>query len=422
MNMGTTYTQESLGEDLVFLGSYAEEIPKEDPQERNPKRERNVASYVGCRLANMPKGAYRGLVESLSDDNPKKKSGLEYLERCSGDVVRFMEVGFVPTTNDEKIATEFCRCLLGLSIGEKDLPMITVNKIPGLKQVEDPFFIDCFRFTLTASCPKYVKGTSFATFYDTILLALKKMIVSGKVLQVNKPRSLVNVREILLYDMTRFAINYLYRDQSQRSCVLRKYPIAERNMRVKGLHNPVRIRSVLTKNEVDTIEMDSQLKTAWDLQTKRSKEIIQGISAGTLLDAKHLTAEANKEFVSAIGKSSLKIAYSRMKKRNTLIASARKAKGQKVSAPKLSYVLSKMKQSNDKYGNPNLIMFSLYRDDFIAVWSRFVSCSIEKDTFVYQWLDKESGIDSFEKVRDWLKANPNLEDDSTSDPEVVEEQ
>ena len=415
---GVTIDDERFTKETTLLESYADLLRSEEPVTET-KKERKVASYVGCRLANMSYDKYSQLVGAMKDDYPLKAAQTKRLE-VQAPRYRFLEVGFIPTTDDEKVAVEVCRMLLSKITGEELFP-VCLDKIPNLKQVEDPFFGDIAKFLLTSSRPRVVEKTSYKTLYDNVLVGIKKYIMSGKVYQVSKPKSMVNIREILLYDMQRFAITLLCNDAKFRQEIYQKYSLSERSMKVKGLHNPMRIKSVLTKNEFDTIEMDSELKTAWDLQTKRSKDIIQGIANGTIVNAKKATMEANTEFVRAVGKSSLKIAYSRMKKRNTLISSARKVKNQKVSTPKLSYVLSKMLQSHDKYGNPNLIMFSLYRDDFVAVWSRFVSCSQEKDTFVYQWLDKESGIDSFDKVRDWLRANPNLESDSDSEPQVPDE-
>lgn len=406
------YTYEDLGSDI--------RIQDATPLFENEEKQKGKLSadpYAGLRLIRLPKEEVNKLCNGAPSTSEMVTKNLS-----DDGTLQALYAGFCVRSKDEKIAVETVRNLIMKVIKKEDLLVLYSEKNSKLKPAEDPYYEDIAKFVLTDAVPRVVEKTSFATFYQTIFEGIQKYVLKGKRYQVPKPRSLVNIREILLYDLMRFTLARAYVDHAFRIKLYCKYPASDRKVRVNGLHSPDRLKSVLTRDEFETVLKDEHLKFAWDAQTQEVKRITSGLATASVTNVKKHVEDCSADFCKAVGKQFLRIAYSRMKVRNNIVSSLKKGKKlERVPTPKLSTVLATMMKKDDRYGYPCIIIPALYREDFLSVFEDNVKVSLNDGTFNFEWLTKD--IQSWASLRSFCVGNPTRKvgcDDSDDEVEVVE--
>lgn len=404
------YTYEDLGSDIRIQDT----ITLFEDEEKG-REKLSIGPYAGLRLIRLSKEE----VEKLCNGAPSTKE--KVTKNLSNDgTLQALYAGFCVRSKDEQIAVETVRSLIMKATKKEDLLVLYSEANSKLKPAEDPYFEDIAKFILTDAVPRVVAKTSYATFHQTIFEGIQKFVIKGKRYQVPKPKSLVNIREILLYDLMRFAMTCAYADHQFRVKLYCKYPAESRKVRVEGLHSPDRLKSVLTRDELETVLVDDRLKRAWDAQTREVKRITSGLATASVTNVKKQVGDCSAEFCEVVGKQFLRIAYSRMKVRNNIISSLKKGKKlERVPTPKLSTVLAAMLKKDDRYGYPGVIIPALYREDCLSVYDQTVKVSLNEGIFNFEWLSKD--IQSWAALRAFCVGNPNRESGSGDvDDEVVE--
>ena len=357
------------------------------------------------------------VVRGKDDKSALDAALLAFIDNGGGSP-KFLYVGFDIRSESERIAVETIRKIVDPK--DKGIPVVFSHKNARLKSVEDPYFPEVARFLVSPDVPRVVKDTSYAKVHETILAGIRKFVKNGKHLQLEKPRSLINIRDTLIYDMLRYALIRVYQDPTYRVFLYRKYPVSERAMRVKGLHCPDRIKGVLTRDEYETIVNDDSLRQGWELMSSTSKRILSDAQSGRGENVQARTNESGLEFKKLVGKQFLRIVYSRMKYRNIMIASLKKGdQSKKIGTPKLSMLLSAMLKKNDKFGSPGIAIASLYRADFMSAYDSHINVRIDNNAFVFDW--KEEGVNSFSSFREYCRQTANLQELLDGDPSDEED-
>lgn len=406
------YTYEDLGQGIRVQDS----IPLFEDEEKQ-KEKLNVGPYVGLRLIRLSKAE----VEKLRNGAPNASEMVtKYLSEDG--TLQALYAGFCVRSKTEQVAVETIRNLVAKALKKDDFLVLYSEENSKLKPAEDPYFEDIAKFTLSKTVPRVVEKTSFSTFYETIFEAIQKYVLKGKRYQVPKPRSLVNIREVLLYDLMRFTLARAYADHSFRIQLYCKYPAESRKVRIEGLHSPDRLKSVLTRDEFETVLRDERLKKAWDAQAQEVKRITSGLVTASVTNVKKHVEDCSADFCKVVGKQFLRVAYSRMKVRNNIVASLKKGKKlERVPTPKLSTVLATMLKKEDRYGYPCILIPALYREDFLSVYEDRVKVTLNEGTFDFEWLLED--VKSWAALRTFCVGNPTRRegcDDSDDEVEVVQ--
>lgn len=405
------YTYEDLGSDIRIQDT----TPLFDKEEKQEEK-LSVGPYAGLRLIRLSKEE----VDKLCNGAP---STLEMVTKNLSEdgTLRALYAGSCIRSKDEKIAVETIRNLIMKATKVENLLVLFSEKNSRLKPAEDPYFEDIAKFVLTDAVPRVVEKTSFATFYQTIFEGIQKFVLKGKRYQIPKPHSLVNIREVLLYDLMRFTMTRVYVDQQFRIKLYCKYPAETRKVRVTGLHSPDRLKSVLTRDEFETVLKDDRLKRAWDAQTLEVKRITSGLATASVTNVRKRVEDCSADFCKVVGKQFLRIAYSRMKVRNNIVSSLKKGKKlERVPTPKLSTVLAAMVKNDDRYGYPGVVIPALYREDFLSVYDETAKVTLNNGTFEFEWKTKD--IQSWASLRAFCVGNPTQKEgcDDLDEVEVVE--